>query len=99
MGSRLTTHAYYFMVLEAYHSARSQEIASSDSLATCARSICYLQGCPQIAPRLSFLPKPLCSWPRLCAEQVLDLAERFPTCMDVSQAHILDDAQGTEDVL
>jgi hypothetical protein len=38
MGSRLTTRAYYVMVLEARHSVCSREIASSDSLTKRAQS-------------------------------------------------------------
>jgi hypothetical protein len=42
MGSRLTTRAYYLIVLGARHSVCSREIASSDSLTNRAQSISAL---------------------------------------------------------
>ncbi len=38
MGSHLSTHAYFLIVLEARHSVCSREIASSDSLTNRAQS-------------------------------------------------------------
>jgi hypothetical protein len=42
MGSRLTTRAYYLIIIGARHSVCSQEIASSDSLTNRAQSISAL---------------------------------------------------------